>query len=279
MAKQARTKPGKVLVPRHGLAVRLTHWVNAIALFFLLGSGLQIFIAHPALYWGQASTFADPWISMKAVGDRGITTFGDWQIDTTGLFGLSENHGRMEARGLPAWMTFPPNRNLALGRTWHFFFAWVFVINGLIYLVTSLISRHLTRDLVPTRRDLSHIGQDIKDHLRLRFPKGEESRRYQVLQRLAYSAMVFVVLPLVVLSGMTMSPALNAAFPWLLDLFGGRQSGRTIHFLCALAIVLFVIVHLAMVLLAGPINQVRAMITGKLAIEPEPSAPTGEAKP
>lgn len=258
-------KAHKTLVKRHGLIVRITHWINVVALVIMLLSGLQIFNAHPALYWGKKSTFDSPWLAMKAENNRGVTTLGEAKFDTTGVFGRSK-HGELYVnQGFPAWATIPHLRDLASGRNWHLFFAWVFAINGLIYLLTGLFSRHLQRDVAPSPRDLATIHKD--PHLRLKFSKGRESLRYHPMQRIAYASMVFVILPLIVLTGMTMSPALNAVFPFLLDLFGGRQSARSIHFLCMVAIVLFVLVHVLMVILSGPLNQLRGMITGRVAVE------------
>lgn len=267
----SRSRKQTVLVRRHTLIVRVTHWVNALALVFLLFSGLQIFNAHAALYWGKRSTFADPWISMRTEmvdgQPRGITRIGDLRFDTTGVLGRSKFDGQWQDRGFPAWLTLPPNRNLAYGRRWHFFFAWVFAVNGLIYLATGLIGRHLRRDVAPTRKDIATLHKD--PHLRLKFSKGPESARYHQMQKIAYSSMVFVVLPVIALTGMTMSPGLNAVFPFLLDIFGGRQSARTIHFICMLLIVGFFFIHVLMVILSGPVNQVRGMITGRIAIVPE----------
>lgn len=264
-------KQERVFVKRHKLGVRLGHWINVLALIFLLLSGLQIFNAHPALYWGQASTFDDPWLSMKAyrIGDDivGRTQIGDLKVDTTGVLGRSKRDGEWETRGFPSWLTLPPQRSLADGRNFHFFWAWVFAINGLAFLVFGFISRHLTRDVLPGPKELATVYKD--PHLRLKFSKGPDSARYHQTQKIAYSTMIFIVLPLVALTGMTMSPGLNAAFPFLLDIFGGRQSARSIHFICAALIVAFFLVHILMVVLSGPINQVRAMITGKLAIQPE----------
>jgi thiosulfate reductase cytochrome b subunit len=261
----------RILVKRHSLAVRLTHWINAIALFLMLFSGLQIFNAHPSLYWGQKAVFAAPWLSMDAVdspaGLKGVTRLGSLKFDTTGVFGASKNQGVMEARGFPAYATIPASRSLAVARRWHLFFAWIFAVNGLIYLISGAISGHLKRDLVPTGKDLGHLGKDIVDHVRLNLPKGWEAARYGVLQKLAYFATALIVLPLIIMTGMTMSPGLNAAFPFLLDLFGGRQSARSIHFICAMLIVVFIVVHLVMVLLAGPFNEIRSMITGRFAIK------------
>ncbi len=260
---------------RHSLPVRLTHWINVAALFVLLGSGLQIFNAHPALYWGHSSTFAEPWAAMTAepLGDRlaGFTKVGPIRIETTGLFGLSDG----ERRGFPAWATLPSYRSLADGRRWHFFFAWVLAANGLIYLIWGLASGHFRRDLAPARAELSprHLWVEIVEHARLRFPKGEAAHAYNSLQKLAYLAVIFILLPLMVLTGLGMSPGVNAAWPWTFEIFGGRQSARTLHFITATLIVGFVIVHLAMVLASGPVGQLRAMITGRSGPGPGP-APT-----
>ena len=179
--------------------------------------------------------------------------------------------GDFTERAFPHWATIPGWRSLALGRRWHFFFAWLFVANLAAYYVFGLINGHLRRDLAPTRQQLRprEILTDIVDHLRLKFPKGEAALHYNRLQKFAYLGVIALLLPAMVLSGLTMSPGMDAILPWLVELFGGRQSARTIHFIAASLLVLFVIVHLVMVLLAGPINGVRAMITGKLAISTE----------
>ena len=257
--------PDRLLVHRHGLVTRTTHWINLAALIVLLLSGLQIFNAHPALYWGEVSTFARPWVSMFAAergGEAvGITKIGSTYVETTGVLGFSGN----EVRGFPAWATLPSYRSLADGRRWHFAFAWLFVLNGLVYLSAGLIGGHVRRDLLPARDQLTprHLAREIADHARLRFAA---SRRYNVLQKLTYLAVIFVLLPMMVLTGLSMSPGMNAGFPWLPELFGGRQSARTLHFISAGLIVLFVLVHVAMVIVSGPLNSLRAMITGKYAV-------------
>lgn len=259
---------------RHKAVVRVTHWVNLLCLVVLLMSGLQIFNAHPALYWGQASDFRTPWLAMSAERDRqgrlrGVTSlFGD-EFDTTGLLGLSFVPGQgVQPRGFPTWATLPGPQWLAMGRRWHFFFAWLFVVNGLVYLVSGLVGGHFRRDLWPSGAQLRHIGRTVLDHLRLRFPKGDEARHYNVLQKLAYLAVVFVVLPGIALAGLTMSPNLDSIVP-LVSLFDGRQSARSIHFLGAAALVVFVLVHVLMVLLSGVWNNLRSMITGWYAIDDE----------
>jgi thiosulfate reductase cytochrome b subunit len=261
------------LVKRHSLPVRLTHWVNVLCLLVLLMSGLQIFNAHPTLYLGSISEPDRAVLSLDAVrrddgSYSGVTTIGSVSFDTTGVLGVSRDpDGMLSAKGFPHWITLPSYRDLATGRRWHFFFAWLFVFNGLAYLAYTLISGHLRRDLTPSGGQLRHIGQSTWDHLRFRFPEGEEARSYNVLQKLAYLAVIFGILPLVVLTGLTMSPAMDAAFPFLLDIFGGRQSARTIHFLCALALTLFVFVHVFMVIVSGFWNNMRSMITGRYAID------------
>lgn len=270
---------GREMIRRHTVVTRITHWLNVLAISVLLMSGLQIFNAHPALYWGAKSTFADPWVSMskQEIGGeaRGITTIGDYAIDTTGIFGWSGTPGMREQRGFPAWATIPSYRSLADGRRWHFFFAWLFVINGFAYLAWGLISGHLRKDLAPSRAQLklSHILHEVITHAQLKFPKGEEARRYNVIQKLTYLAVIFGLLPAMVLTGLCMSPGFNATVPWLIDLFGGRQSARTVHFIVAGLIVTFVIVHVALVVLSGFWNNMRSMVTGRYAIEVEGERP------
>ncbi|MEO8114231.1 MAG: cytochrome b/b6 domain-containing protein [Phenylobacterium sp.] len=272
-------RPKKELVYRHSGVTRLTHWINVLAISFLLLSGLQIFNAHPALYWGAKSTFAKPWVAMTA-GEKagepiGVTTIAGKSFETTGLLGYSGKVGAREPRGFPAWATIPSYRDLASGRRWHFFFAWLFVINGLVYLAAAILGGHIRRDLWPSWAQLrpANLWHEIVTHARLKFPKGEEARRYNVLQKLSYLAVILVLLPLMVGTGLTMSPGFDAAAPWLVDLFGGRQSARTIHFISASLIVIFVVVHLVMVVVSGLWNNLRSMITGRYAIDVEGERP------
>lgn len=229
---------------RHALSVRVTHWINAVCILILVLSGIQILNAHPALYWGSQSSFADPWIQFP--------------------------------RGLPGWPMLPSSRDLGAGRNWHFFFAWLFVINGLFYLAFGLARRHFARDLTPTKAEIAAIPDVAKEHARLHFP---HVRRYNVIQQLSYLAVIFILLPLMLLTGLTMSPGMNAAFPWLLDLFGGRQSARTLHFISGFLIVGFAFVHVALVVLAGFWNNVRSMVTGRYVIDPEKPPPAPESAP
>jgi len=263
------TRSGRRLVRRHSVLVRVTHWVNVVCLTVLLMSGLQIFNAHPALYWGQQSDFGHPLLAMTAEEPaRGVTTLFGHRFITTGVLGVSNDaSGQPVARGFPGWITLPGWQSLAEGRLWHFFFAWLLVANGAVYVLAGVISVHFWRDLVPRRGEWRLIGRTLRDHARLRFPHGEEARAYNVLQKLAYLGVVAIVLPVIVLAGLAMSPRLDAAFPSLLALFDGRQSARTVHFIAALLLVGFVLVHVVMVVLSGAWNNLRSMVTGRYAIE------------
>ncbi len=259
---------------RHRLFARIAHWVNAVVITVMLMSGLQIFNAHPALYIGKQSTFDDPVLSMTALQEpdgslRGITQIGPWQFDTTGIFGVSKVNGTEAARGFPAWATIPGPQWLAMGRLYHFFFAWLFVTNGALFALWAFASGHFLRDLLPRGQDIAHVPREIVDHARLKFAHGEAAKRYNALQKLAYFLVIFGLGPLVVLTGLTMSPTMDAAFPVLPWIFGGRQTARTIHFLCAVSFFGFFLIHIAMVVLSGTWNNLRSMITGRYAIEEE----------
>jgi thiosulfate reductase cytochrome b subunit len=252
--------PNGPVVYRQRLMTRITHWVWAVSLFFLMLTGLQIFNAFPSLHVGEESGFDydNSILSISAVerdGElRGMTRVFGATFDTTGLLGVSGG----EARAFPAALTIPSKTSLATGRIIHFFFAWVLTLTLLAWLLASVLNGHL-RQLLPTLADLRALPRDIADHARLRFHHGAN---YSVLQKLAYASVLFLALPLMILTGLSMSPGFNAAAPWILDLFGGRQTARTIHFLTMLALVGFFIVHMAMILLAGPLNEMRSILTG-----------------
>ena len=223
---------------RHALTVRVTHWINAVALILLLMSGLQIFNAHPKLYWGHSSySGAAP------------------------VFELTD--------GFPSWATIPSNRWLAMGRRWHLFFAWVLVINGMVYLLYSTKSRHVARDLAPSKSDWRSIGRSIVEHLHFRHPQGEAAKHYNVLQKLSYLAVIFILLPMMIVTGWSMSPWLNSIATGWVDIFGGRQSARTLHFIMAWLLVLFVLIHVFQVIVSGFWNNLRSMITGRYRIARE----------
>jgi thiosulfate reductase cytochrome b subunit len=265
MAPEAPAQPK--LIYRHRLPVRIMHWINVLCLLVLLGSGLQIFNAHPALYWGDDSRDSTRvlQITQKDVDGQphGVTRIGSHEFDTHGVLGTSRNdEGAYAARAFPSWATIPSPQWLAMGRVWHFFFAWLFVANGLAYLLYAIFSGHLRRDMIPTRSEWRGIGRSIRDHLLLKHAHGEEARRYNVLQNLAYLSIVFIVLPLIVLGGWAMSPMMDSIATGWVDWFGGRQAARTLHFIAAVLIVGFVLIHVFEVIVTGFVNNIRSMVTG-----------------
>jgi thiosulfate reductase cytochrome b subunit len=236
---------GRTDVYRHPPTVRIAHWINVCAVVVLLMSGLNILLAHPHLYWGVRATFADPLVSIPK---------------------------------LPDWLLIPQGRNLAEARRWHFFFAWLFVINGLTYLAYVFLSGRFRRRIWPTVADLRGFWPSVAEHIRFHFAKDDEARDYNVLQKLTYAAMLLVVLPMMLITGLSMSPGFNAIGGVLLDVMGGRQSARTLHFISAALIVGFMVVHVGLVIWTGLYNNMRAMITGWFVIEPDEDAADTSAK-
>jgi thiosulfate reductase cytochrome b subunit len=224
-------------VYRHTRIVRVAHWINALCFLLLLMSGLQIFNAHPRLYWGQFGADHDtPWLAISG--------------------------------GVPWQFTLPGMRDLGAGRNWHFFFAWALVINGLAYLAFSIFNRHVQRDLLPARQELkpAHLWEQIVHHAQFKRITGAAAKNYNTLQKLAYVAVIFVLFPLIILTGLTMSPGFNAIAPILLDIFGGRQSARSLHFIAANLLIAFLVIHLVEVVVAGAWNEIRSMITGNFVV-------------
>ena len=215
---------------RHAFGTRLWHWVNLVCLVILFMSGLNISNAHPRLYWGQ-SGFApeDAWFFVIR---------------------------------FPGWATIPGHYSLAGARLWHFLFAWPFAFGLLAFMIASLANRHFIRDLVTRRTEWrwALIKADIVQHLKLDF--AHAGTKFNFLQKLAYGVVIFILLPLMIFTGMAMSPGMDANWPWLIDIFGGRQSARSIHFLTAWGLASFLVLHVVLVLLSGPIGQLRDMITG-----------------
>jgi thiosulfate reductase cytochrome b subunit len=261
------------LVRRHRLSTRIWHWINALTIFVMLMSGLMIFNAHPRLYWGQyGANFDHAWLEIGSTQDSGYLRIGSLSLATTGVLGYrTEASGAVNRRAFPGWATIPSAYSLSAGRRWHLAFAWVLAIGLIAFWIASLINRHALRDLTPRPAELAprHLWQEIKDHARLRFPAGAAALNYNTLQKLSYFGVIFILLPLIILTGLAMSPGMDAAWGWLIDLSGGRQSARSIHFLCAMGIAAFILVHLIMVVLAGPVNEIRSMITGRYRLPPE----------
>jgi len=226
----AQFRDGSVLTaPRHSALIRITHWITALSFFGLLLSGILILVAHPRLYWGETG----------AVGTESL-------IDLPIPFKF----------GYSGW-----------GRYLHFLSAWVSVLTGLAYVGAGLFTGHFGKNILPARTDLGWqpIRRSLVDHLRLKRQNQEESKSYNVVQRLSYLAVVFVLFPLVIVTGFAMSPAITSVIPLIVNVFGGQQSARTVHFFVAVFLVLFLLVHILMICLAGFTSRVRAMITGRIA--------------
>lgn len=232
--------PAGPAIRRHALATRLWHWLSAVAIFILIGSGIGILKAHPRLYWGEyGANFDRPW--------TGIESWPDWSV------------------ALLNALTIPARYNLAMSRRWHLFFALVLAFALLAYMVASLVNRHFHRDLRLRRREVSwaHVRADFRAHLALRFHDPEHPGDYNLFQKASYVAVIFIALPLMIATGLALSPGMNAAWPWLLHVLGGRQSARSLHFIAFVGLTGFVVVHLALVVLAGALNEVRSMLTGR----------------
>ncbi|NIO08703.1 MAG: hypothetical protein GTO40_12110 [Deltaproteobacteria bacterium] len=235
---------------RHNFVTRLTHWINALALLILIMSGLQIFNAYPNLHWGHTSEPEEAFFTISATEEAGeiigYVRFYNWSVNTTGFLGIQNTPEGPFPRAFPSWLTIPGFFWLAGGRRWHFFFAWVFVLNGLFYFVYNLITGHLRKFMPASQFQL--MG-------------------YSAWQKIIYLGVFLILTPVVIVSGLAMSPQLNVAYHWLPELFGGRQSARSIHFLATLVFALFTFGHVFMVLVSGFVNNMRSMITGWYAQE------------
>ncbi len=281
--EQSETKPGLKsgdVVKRHRLSTRIWHWINALTLLVLLMSGLMIFNAHPRLYWGQYGANADyAWLVIDDAKDAGFVEIAGARMGTTGVLGVwTDVEGIVRKRAFPYWATIPSSYDLQAARRWHLTFSWVLSLALLFYMIRSLWNGHVRRDLHIRKAEWSprHIWHDIKQHARLRFPTGAAAMKYNILQKISYIGVIFILLPLIIFTGLTMSPAMNAAWPWLLDIFGGRQSARSLHFIVAFALVAFFFVHIIMVLLAGPVNELRSIITGRYRLPGKVAVVEGE---
>ena len=239
------SKSTKNWIYRHTLNVRVCHWIMVVSFMYLLYSGIMIFLHFPELYWGKVGFQGYP----------AIFKLEDWGISWE----------EAERLGDRRW-----------GRNYHYMFAWIFVINGFIYLLWNGWQKKFYKKMLPAREELSvtNLKREVIHHLKFRTVKGKEMTGYNVLQKLSYLIVLFVLFPFMLLSGFAQMPAFTAISPELIDLFGGRQTARTLHVICSALLVLFVIVHLIEIILAGAFNQIRSMILGKYEIYPEKS---GEA--
>ncbi len=225
--------------PRHSAVVRATHWITTICFLALLLSGVEILISHPRFYWGEAgNVLTPPLFKLPIPASRATVPTGYGYV-------LPDQNG---------W-----------SRYLHFQSAWAAVLTGLFYVLFALFQGHLRQNLLPARADLSWPGLStrIAQHLRLRPATKEDDRSYNVLQRLTYLLVIFVLFPLVIWTGLAMSPAIASAFPAAVAVLGGQQSARTLHFFVSVFLVLFLVIHIAMICLSGFRNRMRAMLTGR----------------
>jgi thiosulfate reductase cytochrome b subunit len=285
---------------RHPLPVRIWHWVNALCFFVLLLSGFQIFNTHPRLYlgndgyynhpagdalqygnvrhWGHEIGFYDYGAVFEISGDPDLTKPTSWarigslKIPTTHVLGVVAGDGASASRrAFPAWLTLPTKNHLGIGRSWHFMMAWVLFFNISFYVAYLLVSSRFSGVLLPQKGQLKlrAIRDDLWMHLRLKHAAGVEAMRYNLLQKLSYLVVIFILIPTIIATGMTMSNSAVAAFPWLIDVFQGRQTARTVHFVCAISLLLFFLVHLFQVFVAGFGREMRSIITGYYSVPKE----------
>src|SRR5271167_1619112 len=237
----ASATPAATVASRHSTLVRVTHWITTLCFIALFVSGIEVLISHPRFYWGETgSVLTQPLFKLPIPSSRALVPTGYGYV-------LPDQNG---------W-----------SRSLHFQAAWVLVLTGLLYTISFLFTGHLRKDLLPGKGDFSWrvFSTEIWNHLRLKRPSGAEAWSYNVLQRLTYLFVIFVLFPLVIWSGLAMSPAFVSAVPAAVNLLGGQQSARTLHFFVSLALVLFLLIHVGMICLAGFWSRMRAMITGRVA--------------
>ena len=238
-AAAASPAPAARVRPRHTAVVRITHWITTLSFLALLLSGGEIVLSHPRFYWGEAGNVnTEPLFKLPVPASRGTVPTGYGYV-------LHDQNG---------W-----------SRYLHFQSAWVVVLTGLVYVAFGLARGHFRREFLPARSDLlwSRFRDVIAGHLRLRPTRGEGASSYNVVQRLTYVLVVFVLFPMIVWTGLAMSPAFVSAVPAAATILGGQQSARTLHFFITLLLVVFLLVHILMVCLSGFRQRMRAMTTGE----------------
>jgi thiosulfate reductase cytochrome b subunit len=232
--------PTATVTSRHSAFVRITHWITTLCFFALLLSGVEIVISHPRFYWGETGNDLTPTLfKLPIPASRTLVPTGYGYV-------LPDQNG---------W-----------SRYLHFQAAWVLVLTGLLYVLAILLNGHLRKNLLPEKSDRSWraFSRTMAGHLRFERPNEGEAWSYNVLQRVAYLFVIFVLFPLIIWTGLAMSPAFVSAVPASVNVLGGQQSARTLHFFVTLALVLFLLVHVGMIWLAGFRSRMRAMITGRV---------------
>src|SRR5271168_1074397 len=245
LPSSAASLPATAATSRHSALVRVTHWISTLCFFALLVSGVEILISHPRFYWGETgNVLTTPLFKLPIPSSRSLVPTGYGYV-------LPDQNG---------W-----------SRYLHFQAAWIVVLTGLLYIISILFTGHLQKNLLPGKSALSWrpFAAAIADHLRFKRPSAAEAWSYNVLQRIAYLFVIFVLFPLIIWTGLAMSPAFVSAVPATVNVLGGQQSARTLHFFVSLSLLLFLLVHVTMVWLAGFWSRVRAMITGRAATSME----------
>ena len=243
--------PPDTRTPRHSALVRVTHWLTVVAFFALLLSGLGILISHPRFYFGETGTVMEkPAFTLPIPSSRDTVPTGYKHV-------LRDENG---------W-----------GRSLHFQAAWLLLFVGFAYVLNSLWNGHIRRDLLPApgQRGWRSYRDVLARYLHRAPPTNADAHSYNAMQRAAYIVVLFVLFPLIIWTGLDMSPAFESAAPWAVSALGGHQTARTLHFFLTWALVLFLIVHVAMVALAGFRSRMRAMITGHAT---PPDAPPQETR-
>ena len=232
--------PATTVIPRHSALVRVTHWITTLCFFALLVTGAELVISHPRFYWGETgNVLTTPLFKIPIPSSRALVPTGYGYV-------LPDQNG---------W-----------SRYLHFQAAWIVILTGLLYAIYGFFAGHFRKNLLPDRTDLSRraLSTAIASHLRFERPTEAEFWSYNVIQRISYLLVIFVLFPLVIWTGLAMSPAFVSAFPASVNVLGGQQSARTLHFFVSLALVLFLFVHVVMVCVAGFRSRMRAMITGRV---------------
>ena len=230
--------PASTELKRHTATVRVTHWLTTIAFLALLLSGGEIVLSHPRFYWGETGNVnMSPWLNLHVPSSRDTVPTGYGYV-------LPDQNG---------W-----------SRYLHFQAAWLAVATGLFYLLWGIFSGHFRRNLFPSRpdRSFSAIARSFVEHLRLKRPEPDEASSYNVLQRLSYLLVIFVLFPLMIWTGLAMSFGFDAAFPLAVRLLGGHQTARSLHFIVTILLMLFLLVHVVMIFVAGFRSRMQGMITG-----------------
>jgi len=239
----------------HQRWVKFTHWIITLSFFFLVGTGFEMIMVHPRFYWGEVGNDLTPVLFELPVSRN--YQHGGWDKPIA----FSEEPGAPVSAG----RTYDIFNQNGWGRSLHFLSGWFLVAAGLIYFIAGIFTGHFRKHLWPHRKEFSFrlFWNDILNHLKMKIPPATSGPHYGLLQKLTYVFVIFFLMPLIIMTGMTMSPAITAAYPFLLKLFLGAQSARTIHLIASTSLVLFLLVHLTMIIKSGFKQQIRSMTIGK----------------